>query len=283
GRSPFCRRGGSEECCDVERFTIAVKAFTLDLTLSKHRSPGGASRSEFDREDRPRDDVIDRAIAAAHSRRRTGSRSRRPAPPPQAHVAPKQTPQGLADAGPDDPEGVIYNPHPADSEYIYEKEKELLELMMRRPTNGLYSDTSSKKGTEIDSRLSDVRSSVLQGRTTIDDFRAAVKAWEADGGNRILAASAGVLPAEVAVTPSTSLWARSGEHPRARPGRSRRPGRPLSAFGRGRGIFRGARRPPEAASHPRRREEMLRDQAEPRRPLLEIQQQHLVAPRAHQR
>src|SRR5699024_9221252 len=100
-------------------FTIAVKAFTLDLTLSKHRSPGGASRSEFDREDRPRDDVIDRAIAAAHSRRRTGSRSRRPAPPPQAHVAPKQTPQGLADAGPDDPEGVIYNPHPADSEYIY--------------------------------------------------------------------------------------------------------------------------------------------------------------------
>lgn len=102
-------------------------------------------------------------------------------------------------------EGVIYNPHPSDSEYIYEKEKELLELMMRRPTNGLYSDTSSKKGTEINSRLSDVRSSVIQGRKTIDDFRAAVKEWEEDGGKKILEEYAEVLPEDVPVTPSTTL------------------------------------------------------------------------------
>src|SRR5699024_12842754 len=113
--------------------------------------------------------VIDRPSPAARARRGAGFHNAHRAPPPQAHAAPKQAPQGLADAGPDDPEGVIYNPHPSDSEYIYEKEKELLELMMRRPTNGLYSDTSSKKGTEIDSRLSDVRSFVIQGRKTIDD------------------------------------------------------------------------------------------------------------------
>lgn len=39
-------------------------------------------------------------------------------------------------------EGVIYNPIASDSEYIYGKEKELLEMMMRRPTNGLYSGSS---------------------------------------------------------------------------------------------------------------------------------------------
>ncbi|WP_193105982.1 extracellular solute-binding protein [Brachybacterium sp. FME24] len=102
-------------------------------------------------------------------------------------------------------EGVIYNPIPSDSEYIYAKEQELLELMMRRPTNGLYSDTSSKKGTEISTRLNDVRNDVMQGRKTIDDFQAAVKEWEEAGGKQILEEFAEVLPEDVPVTPSTTL------------------------------------------------------------------------------
>ncbi|AXK46984.1 sugar ABC transporter substrate-binding protein [Brachybacterium saurashtrense] len=102
-------------------------------------------------------------------------------------------------------EGVIYNTHPEDSEYIYGKEQELLELMMRRPTNGLYSDTSSSKGTELNSRLNDVRNDVIQGRKTIDNFSAAVKEWEEGGGKKILEEFAAVLPEDVPVTPSTSL------------------------------------------------------------------------------
>lgn len=102
-------------------------------------------------------------------------------------------------------EGVIYNPIPSDSEYIYEKEKELLELSMRRPTNGLYSDTNSSKGTELSTRLNDVRNDVIQGRKSMDDFKKAVKDWEEGGGKQILEEFAAVLPEDVPVTPSTSL------------------------------------------------------------------------------
>ena len=102
-------------------------------------------------------------------------------------------------------EGVIYNSIPSDSEYIYGKEQELLELMMRGPTNGLYSDTSSAKGTELSTRLNDVRNDVIQGRKTIDDFTAAVKEWEEGGGLKILEEYAEVLPDDVPVTPSSSL------------------------------------------------------------------------------
>ena len=102
-------------------------------------------------------------------------------------------------------EGVIYNPVADDSEYIYGKEKELLELMMRRPTNGLYSDTNSEKGTELSARLNDVRSDVIQGRKSIDDFEAAVKDWEEGGGLKILEEFAAVLPEDVPVTPSSEL------------------------------------------------------------------------------
>ena len=101
-------------------------------------------------------------------------------------------------------EGVIYNPIASDSEYIYGKEKELLEMMMRRPTNGLYSDTSSKKGTELSTRLGDVRNDVIQGRKSLDDFQAAVKEWEEGGGLKILEEFAAVLPEDVPATPSTT-------------------------------------------------------------------------------
>lgn len=102
-------------------------------------------------------------------------------------------------------EGVIYNTIPSDSEYIYGKEQELLELKMRRPTNGLYSDTNSDKGTELSTRLNDVRNDVIQGRKTIDDFSAAVTEWEEGGGLKILEEFAAVLPEDVPVTPSSTL------------------------------------------------------------------------------
>lgn len=99
-------------------------------------------------------------------------------------------------------EGVIYNPRPEDSEYIYEQEKKLLEFAMQRPTKGLYSDTNSKKGGELSQRISDVRDDVIQGRKTIDDFTAAVKTWEEGGGKKILDEFAEVLPDDIPVTPN---------------------------------------------------------------------------------
>ncbi|WP_152351375.1 type 2 periplasmic-binding domain-containing protein [Brachybacterium subflavum] len=97
-------------------------------------------------------------------------------------------------------EGVIYNPIADDSEYIYEQEKKLLENAAQSPIKGLYSDTASSKGTEIGTRLNDVRDDVIQGRKTIDDFKKALKTWEEGGGKKILEEYAEVLPADVPVT-----------------------------------------------------------------------------------
>ncbi|GAA1730987.1 sugar ABC transporter substrate-binding protein [Brachybacterium phenoliresistens] len=97
-------------------------------------------------------------------------------------------------------EGVIYNSIPGDSEYIYEKEKELLASSQPRPITGLYSDTASSKGTELNTRVNDVRNDVIQGRKTLDDFTAAVKDWEERGGKQILEEYAAVLPADVPAT-----------------------------------------------------------------------------------
>ncbi|GAB2541475.1 type 2 periplasmic-binding domain-containing protein [Brachybacterium huguangmaarense] len=98
-------------------------------------------------------------------------------------------------------ESVIYNPNPDDSKYIYEQEKLLLELAMQSPVKGLYSDTSSAKGSELNSKMNDVIQEVIQGRKTMDDYDAAVKEWEEKGGKKILEEFAAVLPEDVPVTP----------------------------------------------------------------------------------
>lgn len=102
-------------------------------------------------------------------------------------------------------EAVLYTPVPDDSRYIYEQMQKLLEISMERPTKGLYSDTQSSKGTELGTRINDMRDDVIQGRKTIDDFKKAVKQWEEKGGTKILEEYAAVLPADVPVTPSTTV------------------------------------------------------------------------------
>lgn len=98
-------------------------------------------------------------------------------------------------------EGVIYNTVPSDTEYIYEKEKELLKIAQSSPTKGLYSDTASAKGTELSTRVNDVVQDVITGRKNLDDFEAAIKQWEDRGGKQILEEYAEVLPDDVPVTP----------------------------------------------------------------------------------
>ncbi|MDO5663282.1 MAG: sugar ABC transporter substrate-binding protein, partial [Brachybacterium sp.] len=99
-------------------------------------------------------------------------------------------------------EGVIYNPNPSDSEYVYEKEKELLELHQHNPTRGLYSDTQSSRGAELNERINDLRMDVIQGRRSMDDWHAGVRDWEERGGLEMLEEYAEVLPDDVPVTPS---------------------------------------------------------------------------------
>lgn len=101
-------------------------------------------------------------------------------------------------------EGVIYNSIASDTEYIYEQEKKLLELAQHSPTKGLYSDTASKKGTELGTRRNEIRDEVILGRKTIDDFLNAVKEWEEGGGKQIIEELQEVLPSDVPVTPSNT-------------------------------------------------------------------------------
>lgn len=99
-------------------------------------------------------------------------------------------------------EGVIYNPIPDDSRYIYEIEQELLPLAQKSPIKGLYSPTNSRLGTKIKTRLDEVRDEVIQGRAAMEDFTAALKEWEEKGGKQILEEFAELLPDDVPVTPS---------------------------------------------------------------------------------
>ncbi|GAA1491267.1 sugar ABC transporter substrate-binding protein [Brachybacterium sacelli] len=102
-------------------------------------------------------------------------------------------------------EGVIYNPIPDDSRYIYEREQELLPLAQKSPTKGLYSPTDSRVGTTIKTRLDEARDEVIQGRATMDHFTAALREWEEEGGKQIIEEYSELLPEEVPVTPSNRV------------------------------------------------------------------------------
>ncbi|MGP5921554.1 sugar ABC transporter substrate-binding protein [Brachybacterium alimentarium] len=99
-------------------------------------------------------------------------------------------------------EGVVYNPIPDDSRYIYEIEQELLPLAQKSPIKGLYSPTNSRLGTKIKTRLDEARDEVIQGRASMDHFTAALREWEEKGGKQILEEFAELLPDDVPVTPS---------------------------------------------------------------------------------
>ena len=102
-------------------------------------------------------------------------------------------------------EGVIYNPIPEDTRYIYECEQELLPLAQKSPIKGLYSPTNSRLGTKIKTRLDEARDEAIQGRGTIDDFKAALRDWEEKGGKQILEEFSELLPDDVPVTPSNRV------------------------------------------------------------------------------
>ncbi|EWS81818.1 hypothetical protein BF93_15020 [Brachybacterium phenoliresistens] len=53
------------------------------------------------------------------------------------------------------------------------------------PTLGLYSETKSTTGGSIDGRINDLTNDILQGRKPVSAWAEGVRAWKADGGDRI--------------------------------------------------------------------------------------------------
>jgi putative aldouronate transport system substrate-binding protein len=81
---------------------------------------------------------------------------------------------------------VIYNPGQPDatrdlSGYL----KKLSAAVVPYPIAGLFSPTKLTKGSTIEKNIADLQSDILQGRKSVKDWAAGVKAWRSGGGDQI--------------------------------------------------------------------------------------------------
>jgi putative aldouronate transport system substrate-binding protein len=81
---------------------------------------------------------------------------------------------------------VNYNASDPDvSKDQFEAEKKVIPTARKNPVNGLYSETQSRKGNQINTTLGDVESDIIQGRKPVSAWADAVKTWKKGGGDTI--------------------------------------------------------------------------------------------------
>lgn len=81
---------------------------------------------------------------------------------------------------------VIYEPGMADvarAEYAYQQKA--LPITIPIPTLGLYSDTSSTKGAQLSTAITNTQNGIWQGHKPISAWDDAVREWRANGGDQI--------------------------------------------------------------------------------------------------
>ena len=100
-------------------------------------------------------------------------------------------------------ETVLYSPgHADDTKVSHTLEGELLKQALYSPVRGLYSDTNTKVGAKIATPVNDTIVDIITGRATMDDFAAAIKRYNDDGGDKIREEFEAILPDDVPVTPT---------------------------------------------------------------------------------
>lgn len=92
-------------------------------------------------------------------------------------------------------ETVLYSPgHADDTKVSHTLEGELLKQALYSPVRGLYSDTNTKVGAKIATPVNDTIVDIITGRATMDDFAAAIKRYNDDGGDKIREEFEAILP-----------------------------------------------------------------------------------------
>jgi putative aldouronate transport system substrate-binding protein len=81
---------------------------------------------------------------------------------------------------------VLYFPgFPEATKDGYEFQRKFLPMAVANPTLGLYSNTNSTKGSDINLKMTDAQSAILQGREPLSSWDDAVKTWRSAGGDTI--------------------------------------------------------------------------------------------------
>ncbi|MDN5686768.1 MAG: extracellular solute-binding protein [Brachybacterium sp.] len=85
-------------------------------------------------------------------------------------------------------EGPWVNYHSDDPDVAqaqYDSQRELVPTAVPNPVEGLYSNTMSRKGNQIDSALGSAQNDILQSREAVSSWADAVATWKRDGGDTI--------------------------------------------------------------------------------------------------
>jgi putative aldouronate transport system substrate-binding protein len=81
---------------------------------------------------------------------------------------------------------VIYAPgDPTSAKEYHSFQEQVVPRSVQSAALGLYSPTDLQKGPAIESAITSVRNDIIQGRKSVSDWDAAVKAWRSGGGNTI--------------------------------------------------------------------------------------------------
>src|SRR5699024_2228857 len=100
----------------------------------------------------------------------------------------------------DAPEEMVYGPYyygaqnavdlyspgePDTTKQLFEYCEQMIPDGVANPQYGKFSETALSDGARIERDINDVMGSIIQGRTTLSEWPAAVKKWRADGGDKI--------------------------------------------------------------------------------------------------
>ncbi len=81
---------------------------------------------------------------------------------------------------------VLYFPgFPEATKDGYEFQRKFLPMAVANPTLGLYSNTNSTKGSDLNLKITDAQTAILQGREPLSSWDDAVKTWRSSGGDTI--------------------------------------------------------------------------------------------------
>lgn len=80
----------------------------------------------------------------------------------------------------------LYEPgHPEVTKDEHAFQQRFIPISIPNPVDGLYSDTESRKGAQLNTILTNVQNDILAGRRPVSDWADAVRSWKSNGGDMI--------------------------------------------------------------------------------------------------
>lgn len=81
---------------------------------------------------------------------------------------------------------VVYLPEQEGAtQACFDAMKEVIPTAVENPVSGMFSETDSRKGRQINGDLGDLMNEIIQGRKKVSDWAAGVKKWKSGGGDTI--------------------------------------------------------------------------------------------------